>query len=296
MGDIMKSLLEANDEILSTNSKPKSIMKSSNLLKSKEDNNNVSATINPPQRKLNDVLTSDDDDDDELIDLYGVRSERSAYFEECLSSSSDDSIKISKDSERNQQNQIERKSPFSLKKVIPKLDKPICFSSSSDENCTESRRLPSKTKKSFSMKKYFLQLEDELKNQPANIGRYTPTAHKSSMRNHFSAYRKTLCGTKKPRKNIQLAEPEDTSSFEMTSHITSDSSEDTDSASESFIETSESELDQHVARNLGASIKDPENQSQFQPTGPAAHLLSAIGLPVHELFSRENINNNPTYK
>ncbi|CAH8874681.1 unnamed protein product [Trichobilharzia szidati] len=296
MGDIMKSLLEANDKILSTNSKPKSIMKSSNSLNNKENNNNVSGTINPPQRKVYDVLTSDGDDDDELIDLYGVRSEYPAYFEDCLSSSSADSIKISKDSGGNQQKQIERKSPFSPKKVIPKSEKPICFSSSSDEDRAESRHVSSKTKKSFSMKKYFSQLEDELENEPANIGRYTPTAHKSSMRHHFSAYRKTLCSTKKPRKNIQLAEPEDTSFFEITSHHSIDSSEDTDSTPESCIETSESELDQHVARNIGASIKDPENQSQFQPSGPAAHLLSAIGLPVHELFRRQNINNSPGFK
>ncbi|VDP50762.1 unnamed protein product [Schistosoma mattheei] len=99
----------------------------------------------------------------------------------------------------------------------------------------------------------------------------------------------------KPRGNIQLAEPED---IDICQDIVDQESDDSfesgkSSSSDSIVETSDSELDQYVARNLGISMKNQSNHIHLQPTGPAANLLSSMGLPIHQIFnSKQSTSRN----
>lgn len=101
--------------------------------------------------------------------------------------------------------------------------------------------------------------------------------------------------SQKPRGNIQLAEPED---IDICQDIVDQESDDSfeseeSSSSDSIVETSDSELDQYVARNLGVSMKNQSNHIQLQPTGPAANLLSSMGLPIHQIFnSKQSTSRN----
>ncbi|CAH8636308.1 unnamed protein product [Heterobilharzia americana] len=211
----MKSLLEANDKILPKDSKLKGLIKTPKILNEKQNNGRELSLFDASKQNVCDILTSDDD---ELIDLYGVRSECPAFFEDYVSSSSFDSNRIPKSSKKHQWNETKNKSSFPPQKIIPATKEQVCTSSSSDNEDFDARKISSKGKTSFSMKKYLSQLENELKGEPANIGRYIPGTHKSSIRTKLSAYKRGLCSAKKPRGNIQLAQPEDTSfTFDMTS-------------------------------------------------------------------------------
>uniref|UniRef100_A0A094ZNH9 Uncharacterized protein n=1 Tax=Schistosoma haematobium TaxID=6185 RepID=A0A094ZNH9_SCHHA len=253
MGDIMKSLLETNDKILSNNKSSMKLSKAQNIKSCKALSLSL---INSSQQKTCDVLTSDSDDEDDLIHLYGPHSECSTYFKDCTSFSSTDSVDV--------------------------IDRPK----------HQSKEVKSK---SFSMKKYLSQLEDELKNEPVNVGRFIPSMHKSSIQGKSSKYKaKLLLNAKKPRGNIQLAEPEDIDICQdIVDQESDDSFESGESSSDSIVETSDSELDQYVARNLGVSMKSQSNHIHLQPTGPAANLLSSMGLPIHQIFnSKQSTSRN----
>ncbi|KAH8867686.1 Protein ecdysoneless like [Schistosoma japonicum] len=283
MGDIMKSLLEANDKILSEN---KGSIKSTRTHNVKSCHAQALSVNDSSQKKESDILTyNSDDDDDDLAYLYGPRSECSTYFRDYTSSSVDSlkDLDISKD----QSKETESKFVIPCRRTALTTNNQYSCSSSDSEKLHHSGRIPSKVKKTFSMKKYLSHLEDELKNEPVNIGRYIPSTHKSSVRNKLSAHKTGSLNPKKPRGNIQIAEPEDIRfSQELIRREFDDSLELFESSSsESIIETSDSELDQYVTRNLCASMKSQSNLSQFQPSGPAANLLSAMGLPIHQISS-----------
>lgn len=295
MGDIMRSLLETNDKILSNNNKGSmKLAKAQNIKSCKAQSLSL---INSSQQKTCDVLTSDSDEDD-LIHLYGPHSEYSTYFKDCTSFSSTDSENVM-DRSKHQSKEVKSKSIIHCHRTISTTSNQSHSSclSSDNEKPHDSIYTSSKVKKSFSMKKYLSQLEDELKNEPVNVGRFIPTMHKSSIHGKSSKYKaKLLFNAKKPRGNIPLAEPEDINICQDIVDQESDysfESEESSSSSNSIVETSDSELDQYVARNLAVSMEDQSNHIHLQPTGPAANLLSSMGLPIHQIFnSKQNTSRN----
>ncbi|CAH8651525.1 unnamed protein product [Schistosoma intercalatum] len=294
MGDIMKSLLETNDKILSNNKSSVKLSKAQNIKSCKALSLSL---INSSQQKTCDVLTSDSDDEDDLIHLYGPHSECSTYFKDCTSFSSTDSVDVI-DRPKHQSKEVKSKSIIPCHRITSATSDQSHSSclSSDNEKPHDSIYTSSKFKKSFSMKKYLSQLEDELKNEPVNVGRFIPSMRKSSIQGKSSKYKaKLLLNAKKPRGNIQLAEPED---IDICQDIVDQGSDDSfesgeSSSSDSIVETSDSELDQYVARNLGVSMKNQSNHIHLQPTGPAANLLSSMGLPIHQIFnSKQSTSRN----
>ncbi|CAH8562884.1 unnamed protein product [Schistosoma turkestanicum] len=309
MGDIMKSLLEANDKILSNSSNNNSNKVSTKPTRAQNIRSfgtRSLSSLNSSQQKTHDIFISDSDDDDDLIDLYGSHSECSTYFKDCTSSSSTESVNVM-DCLENQSKELKSKS------LIPRHRTNSTTSNQSYSSCTSSdnetshqhnsMNISSKVKKSFSMKKYLSQLENELKNEPVNVGRFIPTKSSSSSTttNHHSKsspYKvQLLFNAKKPRGNVQLAEPEDINASEDFVDREFDNSSESDDvaslSSESIVKTSDSELDQYVSRNLGVSMTDQSNHLQLQPAGPAANLLSSMGLPIHQIFnSKQNTSRN----
>ncbi|CAI2735272.1 unnamed protein product [Schistosoma spindalis] len=282
------------DKILSNNKSSMKLSKAQNIKSCKALSLSL---INSSQQKTCDVLTSDSDDEDDLIHLYGPHSECSTYFKDCTSFSSTDSMDVM-DRPKNQSKKVISKSIIPCHQTISTTSNQSHSSclSSDNEKLHDSIYTSSKFKKSFSMKNYLSQLEDELKNEPVNVGRFIPSMHKSSIHGKSSKYKaKLLLNAKKPRGNIQLAEPED---IDIRQDIVDQESDDSfelgeSSSSDSIVETSDSELDQYVARNLGVSMKNQSNHIHLQPTGPAANLLSSMGLPIHQIFnSKQSTSRN----
>ncbi|THD21107.1 hypothetical protein D915_007954 [Fasciola hepatica] len=139
---------------------------------------------------------------------------------------------------------------------------------------------------------FYAQMEKELAGQPANIGRLVELT--ASQNPEFGALngrdRHGLSGRKKLRPNPRRARLAHAEEFESD-----DSDEDLEITTNTEPRPSSSHaappqrMSDHVMRNLCASIIPPGSEWQ-PPTGPAAQLFTALGIPVNQIGSAKQTN------
>uniref|UniRef100_A0A183ASS9 Homeobox domain-containing protein n=1 Tax=Echinostoma caproni TaxID=27848 RepID=A0A183ASS9_9TREM len=137
------------------------------------------------------------------------------------------------------------------------------------------------------MSSFYAQMEQELAGQPANVGRLSQLgSHDPTMYRLWKRNKQGLSGRKKPRKNgrhARLAEAEDFESDDSDENLElGNDYEQQPSTNHTAVACDE--MANHVMRNLCASAF-PSGSELQPPTGPAAQLFAALGIPVNQLGS-----------
>ncbi|OON21257.1 SGT1 protein, partial [Opisthorchis viverrini] len=257
-----------------------------------------------PTVKKSDLMSSSSEDD--LLDLYGPGSDaRLDRFDRTLQPSSDDSssdLQKWKAPVRHQKKphkaSKEAQNSTSLSQIIPpnftrRTTKSVDSECSSDEEPTAGqvgwfRSSNGRSKNTapveehsphdeiggsemFSFKDYFALMEEELFGEPVSSGRCRSTA--ASARR--PGKKNSLSHRKKPRhrhSNAVLAQPEQFDVSEGDYQLNSEDSETELSP----------DLENHVTQNLFTSAVS-SGQMPHAPTGAAAQLFTALGIPVHQM-------------